>query len=228
MSANAAISIVRNRAGAVAVAMTPSSGLIEDMETVGSTEATTCLSSDVMFTSPVVRIVRKVDSQGERHRPVDLIAGRSIDSGVLHIRDDPDDGRLIADAPPVLEFWHGEGLPNWIVVAEQMPRRRGAHDDYRRVLCVIGFGEEPTLQQTDSERAEVAGRARIRSTDEGSAGLVTHRAPAESRPRAYARRCARLGDLRYLRTRRQARGPQRPTERVAPAAHRPTVFRAAP
>src|SRR5438094_1022018 len=64
MSANAAIRIVRNRAGAVAVSMMPSSVLIDDMATVASTEATTCRSSDPTFTSPAVRIVRNAESQG--------------------------------------------------------------------------------------------------------------------------------------------------------------------
>src|SRR5437773_916001 len=64
MSANAATRTVRNRAGAVAVAMMPSSGLIADTATVGSTDATIWRSVDARLTSGAVRTVRNVEGQG--------------------------------------------------------------------------------------------------------------------------------------------------------------------
>ena len=55
---------VRNRAGAVALAMTSSSGLIDETATVGSTDATTRRSAAPRLAFPSSRTARKVESHG--------------------------------------------------------------------------------------------------------------------------------------------------------------------
>src|ERR1700722_498289 len=64
VTANAAIRTVRNRAGAVAVEMIASRGVIDDTAMGGSTEAASCRNVDARLTSVAVRTVRNVESHG--------------------------------------------------------------------------------------------------------------------------------------------------------------------
>src|SRR5437899_1969389 len=61
---NTTTSDVRKRAGAIAVAMMLSSGLTDETDIVGSTDATIRRSVGPRLTSPLVRTVRNVASHG--------------------------------------------------------------------------------------------------------------------------------------------------------------------